>query len=125
MNIKLIKNKELLFDGAENQELHTIAFKITKDSFKLSEISKNKFEGLKNYILEEDFLIIIKQCRFQTNENSDFQKYFKDFDFGEYYKSEENLEVYYFIKNDILYVFSFGEKQPARYMLYLEGIWNF
>ena len=39
------------------------------------------------------------------------------------YKSTENLNVYFFKNENIVFIFSFGEFQPTRYILYLESIW--
>lgn len=45
--------------------------------------------------------------------------------FMEKYRSEEELEVHYFIKDDMLYLFSYGEFQLGRYMLFLESIYHY
>ena len=38
--------------------------------------------------------------------------------------TKEGLQVYYLSKDDLLIVFSLGEYQSGRYMLFLEGIWQ-
>ncbi len=122
--MKHIDNKAKLYDGLENQELYTTVFNIKNNVFTLPDILINKIADLKHQISNEDFLRIVKESKFQTNENSDFKKYFKDIDVEEFYQSEEGLSVYFVIKDKRLYLFSFGEYQPARYMMYLESVWE-
>ncbi|REC40218.1 hypothetical protein [Candidatus Chryseobacterium massiliense] len=40
---------------------------------------------------------------------------------------EEKKQESELVKNDLIYLFSYGEYQPGRYMLFLEDIriWNF
>ena len=35
---------------------------------------------------------------------------------------EQRLQVYYLNEDDLLIIFSMGEYQPGRYMLFLEGV---
>ncbi len=121
--MKLTETKKTLYDGLETQELYDNTFNVNDHTFKLSAILDNKIVRLKELIPREDFSEIVKGLKFQTNENSDFKKDFKDFDFGEFYKSDDGLAVYFTIKSDQLYIFSFGEKQPARYILCLEAVY--
>lgn len=77
---------------------------------------------LKDTITEKEFSEITKRY----NSNSEFLKYFEDYKFKKIpYKSEENLDLYFLMKTNILYLFSFGEKQPGRYMLFPEGVCEF
>ena len=39
------------------------------------------------------------------------------------YKGSNNLRLYYHKKGNTIVVFAYGEFQPGRYMLYLEGFW--
>ena len=120
--MKLLENKKILYDGLENQELYTKTFDVKNNNFKLSKILINKIEHLKKQIPKEDFLEIVKELEFQTIVNSDFVKYFKDLNLvEELYQSKDGLSIYYIIKENQLYIFSFGEKQPGRYILYLEA----
>jgi hypothetical protein len=122
--MKLIENKEKVYDGQENQELYATVFNVKNNVFTLPAILINTIEHLKDQISNEDFLKIVKESKFQTDKNSDFKKHFKDFDFEEYYQSQEGLSVYYVIKDNLLYLFSFGEYQPTRYMLFIESVWE-
>lgn len=113
--MKRIANKKYLYDGLENQELYATIFTENGLQFKLPEILDNNIKDLKNQIPTEDFLTIVKESGFQSTENL----ISKDF-----YQSEEGLSLYYVIKENLLYIFSFGEKQPARYILNTESVWE-
>ncbi|MEW5675964.1 hypothetical protein ABGT15_06585 [Flavobacterium enshiense] len=120
----LIENKKLLYDGVENEELFSGFFNVNDLRFTLSEMITNEIANLKKHISEEDFSKITQELKFQTNENSEFVRHFKDLRFFEdFYKSDEGLSVYFLNKDNCLYIFSFGEKQPGRYILNLEAVY--
>lgn len=119
---KLIKSKELLFDGEESQELYSNVFSVNRFTFKVSELFHNEFVNIVKICSKEAVLTIAQHGKFRT---SDFYKnYFKNFESEDFYQSEEGLSLYYCIHQGLLLVFSFGEKQPMRYQLYLESIWE-
>ncbi|MGX7666024.1 hypothetical protein [Flavobacterium pedocola] len=120
----LLENKKLLYDGLENDELYTGIFNVNNHNFTLSEITIQEIAGLKKHISEEDFSKITQELKLQTIENSEFAKHFKDLPFFEdFYRSNDGLSVYFLMKENHLYIFSFGEKQPARYILNVEAIY--
>jgi hypothetical protein len=128
--MKRILDRQLLYDGLESQQLYDDEiFTIHGSKFTLSKILGNNILELKTLISNHDFLQLIAESEFQTNENSEFRKAFKDlphvFDDSEFYLSKDDgLALYYAITDNLLYLFSYGEKQPARYMLYSEGVWE-
>ncbi|MFP9113294.1 hypothetical protein ACLI1A_05095 [Flavobacterium sp. RHBU_3] len=122
--MKRLESKRLLYDGMDTDGFYQRNHDITGLVFNIKDIIENRIEKLKGRISQEVFLKITAECGFRTNANDDFAKHFKDFDFGEFYLSNEGLELYYIISNSVLYIFSFGESQPARYKLYLEGVWE-
>lgn len=105
-------SRQKLFDGDEEKALKEI-FEIENKKIKLIDFYNSPLRELKKEITEENFNLIIKESQLVLKNS-----------FIETYISEEGLEVNYLKVNDVIYVFSFGEYQPARYMIFLEGIWE-
>lgn len=110
-NIEMIRRK--LFDGEEEKALKHI-FAIENQTFKLMDFYNHPLRELKKEIGERSLNTIIKESTF-TLVNS----------FVEKYLSEEGLEIHYVKKNEDIYLFSYGECQPGRYLLFLEGICHY
>ena len=120
MSMRELENKKILYDGLETEELYKTTFQVNNIIFKISDFKDNSVDQLRDIISNDDFRQIEEFC----NSNSEFLKYVKDYKFDKIpLKSEENLSIYYLLQEDKIYLFSFGEKQPGRYMLFLEGIW--
>lgn len=105
--------KEKLFDG-QDTDLLTFSLPLNGKEVKISSFFNN---SLRNLVSDEgidpvDFEKLILGENFEKK-GSLIQNYY----------SEENLQIYYFIDNGQIYLFSFGEFQPARYILYIEGAW--
>ncbi|PQA90906.1 hypothetical protein B0A69_19425 [Chryseobacterium shigense] len=107
-NIEMIRRK--LFDGDEEKAVRHV-FAIENQTFKLIDFYNNPLRGLKKEIGERSFNIIMKESTFSLVNS-----------FVEKYLSEDGLEIHYVKKNEAIYLFSYGEYQPGRYLLYLEGI---
>lgn len=107
-NIEIIKQK--LFDGHEEEGLQKV-FDIENQKFKLIDIYNNPLRALKKEIGDKSFNTVIKESKFNLINS-----------FVEKYTSEEGLAINYLKKNEAIYLFSYGEYQQGRYMLFLEGI---
>lgn len=107
-NIEIIKQK--LFDGDEAAGVKEV-FEIGNQKFKFSDFYDNPLRELKKEIGDRSFGAIIKECKFNFINS-----------FIEKYTSEKGLEIYYLKKNDAFYLFSCGEYQPGRHMMFLEGV---
>ena len=122
--IKIIeKNRRELYDGLESEELYN---KVLTKGIELKDILNNNFSNLKEKLNSEDFKIIMDLIKTKPSKDTLFYKFFpnKAKDDTNYY-SLEGLSLYYSIANDnILEIFSFGELQPSRYILYNEGIFK-
>lgn len=122
--IKIIeKNRRELYDGLESEELYN---KVLAKGIELKDILNNNFSNLKEKLNSEDFKIIMDLIKTKPSKDTFFCKFFpnKAKDDANYY-SLEGLSLYYSIANDnILEIFSFGELQPSRYILYNEGIFK-
>jgi len=121
-------------------------------SLKYTPISTNKhlYDGLEREFVNKQFKIEIdeKQITFSSLEFSSYQgKYFKNLEkildskffdtmikeggfkrripasLG-YFSKEEHLSIEYFTRGGYIFVFTFGEKQPSRWILVLEGVWE-
>lgn len=110
---KIEITRQKLFDGDEEKCLQEV-FEIENQKIKLIDFYNNPLRDLKKEIDEESFDIIVKEDKFHVIAG-----------FIEKYTSEEGLEIHYLKNNDSIYLFSYGEYQPARYMLFLEGIWHY
>lgn len=113
----MIKKNEItrqkLFDGDEEQCLKEI-FEIENQKIKLIDFYNSPLRDLKKETDDESVETIIRESEV-TVKNI----------FIENYVSEEGLEIHYLKKNDVIYLFSYGEFQPGRYMLFLEGIYHY
>ncbi|MBB6330974.1 hypothetical protein HNP24_001924 [Chryseobacterium sediminis] len=112
----MIKKNEItrqkLFDGDEQERLKEI-FEIENQNIKLINFYNNPLRDLKKEIDGESFDTIVRENGFNVKNS-----------FIEKYVSEEGLEIHYLKKDDLIYLFSYGEFQPGRYMLFLEGIYH-
>ncbi|KPH15043.1 hypothetical protein [Chryseobacterium sp. ERMR1:04] len=112
----MIKKNEItrqkLFDGDEERCLKEI-FEIENQKIKLIDFYNNPLRDLKKEIDDESFDTIVRESEFSVR-NSIIEKYV----------SEEGLEIHYLKNNDMIYLFSYGEYQLGRYMLFLEGSWR-
>ncbi|WP_300685983.1 hypothetical protein [Chryseobacterium sp.] len=107
-NIEIIKQK--LFDGDEAAGVEEV-FEIGNQKFKFSDFYDNPLRELKKEIGDKSFNTVIKESKFNLINT-----------FVEKYTSEEGLEIYYLKKNETICLFSCGEYQPGRHMLFLEGV---
>lgn len=105
--------RQKLFDGDEQECLKEI-FEIENQKIKLIDFYNSPLRDLKKEIDDESFETIVRESEFNVRNS-----------FIEKYRSEEGLEVHYLIKDDMLYLFSFGEFQTGRYMLFLESIYHY
>jgi hypothetical protein len=110
------KAKSLIFDGREPEILNTV-FDLNTEagasiSIKLKDFAANNFEDLAHIIEKPAFDFIVKTGGFIT-----------DGGFLNLYKGSYNLRLYYYKKNNTIIILAYGEFQPGRYMLWVEGIW--
>ena len=105
--------RQKLFDGDEQECLKEI-FEIENQKIKLIDFYNSSLRDLKKEIDGEGFHTIVRESEFDVRNG-----------FIEKYVSEEGLEIHYFKKNDIIYLFSYGEFQPERYILFFEGIYHY
>jgi len=111
--IKLDTNKKQLFDGFED-DIFNKEFLLKEKKINIKNIINNKFKKLREIINENDFTTIIKDLNIIKHNEL----------FESYKSSDDSLQIYYLINDNNLFVFSYGEFQPARYQLYLEGIYS-
>lgn len=102
--------KSLLFDGDEAEAVHK-TFNLPAGNIKFNDFANNNFEDLSKVITPDDFETIVKTAGFNA-------------DFLNLYKGSERLRLYYTKKGNTIAVFAYGEFQPTRYKLYLEGVWE-
>ncbi|MDB5089346.1 MAG: hypothetical protein JWR09_3340 [Mucilaginibacter sp.] len=113
MTIRYTKAKSLIFDGPESEILDKsfnqagISAPIRFDDF-----ANNNFEDLQQVINNDDFESIVKTGGFVPDRG-----------FLNLYKNSDGLRLYYYKKNNTIIVLAYGEFQPGRYMLYMEGVW--
>ncbi|MET3036854.1 hypothetical protein ABXT08_12165 [Chryseobacterium sp. NRRL B-14859] len=105
--------KEKLFDGLE-EDMIKFSFTLNGKEIKISEFLNNSLRNLvkDEGVSQEDFEKIVEAGNFE-----------KKGTLIKNYYSQEHLEIYYLINNGQIYLFAFGEFQPARYILYIEGAW--
>lgn len=114
MMVTYKKAKLLMFDGVED-DLLSRSFDLSgqtglNTTIKLDDFANNNFEDLERLIGSHNFQLITKAGGFA-----------RDGGFLNLYKNSDGLRLYYYKNSDTIVVFAFGEFQPGRYMLYLEG----
>ncbi|WP_223605568.1 hypothetical protein [Chryseobacterium sp. OSA05B] len=107
-NIEMIRRK--LFDGDEEKALKHV-FAIENQTFKLMDFYNHPLRELKKEIRDQSLNTLMKESKFNPVDS-----------FIEKYVSEDGLEIHYVKRNEAIYLFSYGEYQPGRYLLFLEGI---
>ena len=109
---KNVITRQKLFDGDEQECLKEI-FEIENQKIKLTDFYNSPLRDLRKEIEGENFNTITRENEYNIR-NSFIEKYI----------SEEGLEIHYLKKDDIIYLFSYGEFQPGRYILFFEGIYH-
>lgn len=128
---QFISNKsEILYDSIAMDEDKEYKVLIGNENlfFKVSEIMNNDFKKIIQKFNDNDFKEIVEKGGLKNEVPSYFRKFLSEKDYQgldtNYYKSENHLGLRYLIKKDYLLIFTFGEKQPSRWILVLEGIWK-
>jgi hypothetical protein len=109
--------KSLIFDGPESEVLNKVFDVGTETAvsvtIKFGDFANNNFEDLQQVVTNDDFEFILKTGGFAP-----------DGGFLNLYKNSDDLRLYYYKQGNTVVVFAYGEFQPFRYMLYLEGVWT-
>jgi hypothetical protein len=105
--------KSLVFDGAEREILSKVLDLGQAATVKFNDFANNNFEDLQQVINNDDFESIVKTGGFVP-----------DGGFLKLYKNSDGLRLYYYKKNNTIIVLAYGEFQPGRYKLYMEGVWE-
>jgi hypothetical protein len=113
MIAKYAKAKSLVFDGTEREILTKELDLGQAATVKFNDFANNNFEDLQQVINNGDFESIVKTGGFVP-----------DGGFLNLYKNSDGLRLYYYKKNDTIIVLAYGEFQPGRYKLYMEGVWE-
>ncbi|WP_144280849.1 hypothetical protein [Chryseobacterium echinoideorum] len=130
---KLISNKSnVLYDGIAENIAENYKVTIGKDEiiFNVSELERNKFKNIKTMLSDEDFNTIVEFGEFKNNIPDYIKNYLSKDDYekvkntSDYYRAENHLSLNYLIKDNYLLLFTYGEKQPSRWIIVLEGIWE-
>lgn len=111
-----LRKKLHVFDGFEPDDYYQqieLSGEYPNLNFPLAEIVNQPFKNLQNVLDAESFqqLAALQKVK---NPNTEW----------EVFVGSEDLSLYYFIREDKLILLSFGEFQPARYKVHLEGIWK-
>ncbi|MEO3404375.1 hypothetical protein AAFN85_10755 [Mucilaginibacter sp. CAU 1740] len=106
--------KALLFDNTDDTLYNsTFNIKLPHGSINFDDFANNNFEKLADIIRIDDFKSIVETAGFKT-----------DGGFLNLYQGSDRLRLYYAKKDNDIFVFAFGEFQPQRYKVYLEGVWE-
>jgi hypothetical protein len=116
MIAKYTKAKSLIFDGSESEVLNK-SFDLDTEidvgaAIQFNDFAGNNFEDLQQVIGDDDFKAIVTTGEFAP-----------DGGFLNIYKNSDNLRLYFCKRGNVIIVFAYGEFQPTRYKLYMEGIW--
>lgn len=105
-----------IYDGFEPDD-YSLSMSLSETypnlEFTFSEIVNQPFKKLENILDKESFEQIAALQKIK-NPNTEW----------EHFVGSENLSLYYFIRESKLILVCFGEFQPARYKVHLEGIWQ-
>jgi hypothetical protein len=123
-------NTQILYDGLypDLRKEFNVSIDDLEITFTISEIEDNSFQNLK--FQEEDLKIIVKEGCLKNSPPDYYLNFMSKEEFEnvklntQYYLSEHHLGLNYLIKDNFLLLFTYGEKQPLRWILILEGIWK-
>jgi hypothetical protein len=131
--MKSISNKpDILYDGLQDGIAKDYQLKIDDREilFNIPEILDGNFQDLFKNMSESDAKKIIAENGL-INDLPEYyirimskEEYSKLSQTANYHKSEYHLQLNYLIRNDYLMLFTYGEKQPSRWILILEGVWQ-
>ena len=111
--IRLVKQiKQNQFDGYDNDSWDK-TFVVGGKEIRLLDIYNNPLWKLKDRISINDFNTVV------ASENLKSDNIVIDS-----YKTSKGLSTYYLFNNTLLYIFSFVEWQPTRFILNIESIWE-
>lgn len=111
-----LEKKLHIYDGFEPDDYSqqiAISEEYPNLEFTFSEIVNQPFKNLQNILNSESFQQLSALQKIK-NPNTEW----------EHFVGSEDLNLYYFIRVNKLILVSFGEFQPARYKVHLEGIWQ-
>lgn len=111
-----LSKKLHIYDGFEPDDYSQQISLLENNSdikFTFSEVVNQPFKNLKEILNSESFQQLAELQKIK-NPNTEW----------EHFVGSEDLSLYYFIREDKLILVSFGEFQPARYKVHLEGIWQ-
>lgn len=126
-------NEPILYDGRYSEDLYSPKY-LTLDSgerimFSPNELKGNKLENLFKELDKVDKRKILAEGHISNNAPDYLRAYMgkEQFDALEYdyYGSEHHISIEYLKIDRFLLLLSFGEKQPGRWVLKLEDIWEF
>ncbi|NHA04862.1 hypothetical protein G7092_13710 [Mucilaginibacter sp. HC2] len=116
MITKQEKIGSLIFDGDEQDVISRSFQPDTKTNLggaiAFDDFINHDFEDLQGLIGDDDFASIVKTGNFT-----------RDSGFLHQYHGSDNLKLYFCQRDKTIVVFAYGEFQPTRYKLYLEGVW--
>jgi len=108
--------KVKIFDGIED-ELQNFHYEIfinqNRFSFDIEDFYSHPLKELKNILFTDDFEKIVSDGNYKM-----INKLIAT------YKSDDNLSVKYVKRGNHIFIFSFGEYQPTRYIAFLDSVWN-
>ncbi len=113
--MKQISTSQLLYDGLETDELYAQTFAINiggqQIAFRISDFTQNRFspERLRDVFTESELQRVVKASRLAPTSMGNYQA--------------DGLDAYYLCTEEAVLILSFGEFQPARYILSLESGW--
>ncbi len=112
--MKTVVLNEELFDGPEGNFVNLKSvLTIGADQLKISfeDFSNNDFRNLEGFLSEADMEKLVREL--------DLRPFI--FDGKTYYNDKRGIKIHYCIKGKYLVILSFGESQPARYMIFALG----
>ncbi|WP_126651689.1 hypothetical protein [Chryseobacterium aureum] len=130
---KLIDNKsQVLYDGicAELNHEFNIILGEENITFKISDLINNSFKNIEDFLSKNDLEIIVEKGEIKNNIPGYIKRLISENEYADlmknanYYKSESHLGLNYLMKNNLLLLFTYGEKQPSRWILILENVWK-
>lgn len=103
---------QILFEGSE-QDCSKQTFNVYGEEVRLSNFYNTPLRYLENKIGTADFKCITQRENLKLEGN-----------IYDIYKTPDGLEAYFFLTEHFIYIFSFGEYQPARFILKIESLWK-
>ncbi|MBL4560318.1 MAG: hypothetical protein JKX79_04980 [Labilibaculum sp.] len=101
---------------------------LLKTAFCLNDATTYDIDVLLESLSEKDKEWFFNEEKLKNTPPSCWKSRMSESDFNtmkfDYYKRDYHLPIKYLQKDDLIFIYTYGEKQPSRWILIIESIWK-